>query len=477
MRRRTDSIVWTLSLCFFILLTLASCNSGRKNGENETDKNDKKTSEVTAATAHPRVNVFIENSGSMDGFILAGLSDFKNTVGKVLVDLKYYYDTDSIQIYFIRNEKIKDGEKLIVKKAFESNIESNISDFADAIELKWRQDMQENKRGANTKLNNIFKTILDSTEENTISILISDCIYSIGADDALKSLDEAENTTYNAFLMKLKNDPTPWSTMIVQMESSFNGSYFPYTSDKDKFTHQGTLPYYICVVASQANMNAFTHNNILKLREDKGYCNRYILSAEKEKDLYYSILLYTDKNGRFKANRQESTSEYVHGIEDIDMNDGGSGCSRRAAGSEKLQFSVAVDLSHINVDKDYLLDANNYFTTDTLNFRVTKVEPLNKNNTNSSDWKRIANSKKKPTHKIVVTANGTAYSDFSIGLKRQMPQWIHDCSIINDTREELIQDRKTFGLEYWVNGISDAYKTKYKSQIDSYFEIDIKIKK
>ena len=188
-------------------------------------------------------------------------------------------------------------------------------------------------------------------------------------------------------------------------------------------------------------------------------------------------MLYTDKNGRFKANRQESTSEYVHGIEDIDMNDGGSGCSRRAAGNEKLQFSVAVDLSHINVDKDYLLDANNYFTSDTLNFRVTRIEPINKNNTNASDWKRIANSKKKPTHKIVVTANGTAYSDFSIGLKRQMPQWIHDCSIINDTREELIQDRKTFGLEYWVNGISDAYKTKYKSQIDSYFEIDIKIKK
>ena len=469
--RISGIIVLTLVLCGF-LISVTSCAKPRESRE---EKSEIQKTEPTAPVAKPRVNVYIENSGSMDGFILNGLSDFKNVVGKLLVDLKYNYSADSVQIFFIRNEIDNtakgSGEKLIIKRA----CETNISDYASAIDLKWKEDINSKKRGKNTKLNNIFKTILDSTQENTISILISDCVYSIGKEDALKSLNEAENTTYNAFLMKLKNEQTRWATMIVQMSSDFKGKYFPYTDDKDYFMYEGQLPYYICVFASQENLSEFNRNNILKQTEDKGYQNKYILSSEdKDAGLYYSVLPYTMREGRFKSSRSQSSTTYVHGIEDIDVGNGGSGCSQRRGEGGKLQLAVAVDLSNINVDNSYLLDTANYFSTDE-KFKVLEIKAYNKDIVNATDRKMIEKSGKKPTHIIVLSATGTSFDNFSIGLKRQMPSWIDECSILDDTRREKIENGKSFGLKYWVSGIADAYKTHYKNSIASYFELEIKI--
>ena len=139
----------------------------RVGNEEPVQQNDT----VKPITVKPVVNIYIENSGSMDGFV-NGITSFKDAIGKLLAKLKYYYDEDNVQIYFIRNDKAKYDktkskkveEKLNVVKA----CETDISNFANAIDLRWREDMPN--RGHNTNLNNIFKELLNRTDEKTITI-------------------------------------------------------------------------------------------------------------------------------------------------------------------------------------------------------------------------------------------------------------------------------------------------------------------
>lgn len=448
--------------------------SSDRRGESKETKGESTPVEGTDTIpcVKPKVNVYIENSGSMDGFV-NGITEFKDVIGNLLVNLKYFYDEDNIQIYFIRNEKAKIGqdEELVIKKA----CESDIADFARAIDLSWKNDCKN--RGQNTNLNNIFKTILDSTQNNTLSILVSDCIYSIGDGSTVNLLNQEKNTTYDAFLTKFKRSNDHLATMIVKLTSEFDGRYFPYTGDRNNFYFKGELPYYICVISNQKLMKQFNENITLKQNADGGFKNKYIISNEKSDSIYYSILLSTDNEGRFKPQRKYSSLSYVHGIEDIDVAGRGSGCSRRNAENRphNLQFAVAVDLSGIDVDESYLLDPDNYSLSDG-NFTVEKIVPIEKNETKSGDWVRISKASKIPSHKIILRATGTAYSDLTISLKKQMPSWIRESSIMDDTRAEKIMGGNSFGLQFWVEGIAEAYEKAYKDN-KSYFDIDIKIKR
>ena len=467
------------SFVFFLLLLILFAGCGVRDGRNNNNCDLHPVDTMPSLKidsllqAKPMVNVYIENSGSMDGFV-NGITSFKDVIGNLLVNLKYYYDEDNIQIFFIRNGKATKGEE--EKLAIIPACEANIADFARAIDLSWRNDKPN--RGQNTNLNNIFKTILDSTPDNTISILISDCIYSIGNGSTVNLLNQEKNTTKDAFLTRFKKQENKhYATMIVKMMSEFNGEYFPYTGDANHFRFNGELPYYICVIADQSLMKQFNENIILKQDTNHGFKNKYIISNEKLESIYYSVLLSTDNVGRFRPQRKCSTPNYIHGIEDVSVVERGGGCSRRSSKSinekRRLQFAIAVDLSKIDVEESYLLNPSNYCLSNN-DFVVKDVFPLEKNTTGAGDWVRI--SKSKPSHKIILEATGTAYSDVVLSLIKQMPVWIDSCSILDDTSIEKIKGGRSFGLKYWIEGIAEAYETSYKDN-KSYFEIEIKIKR
>lgn len=481
-------------LCCLALVLFVSCGKNDKHaGSTETKEDSTKVTQKVNKPTDPsktKVNVYIENSGSMDGFV-NGITEFKDVLGNLLVDLKYYYDEENIQIFFIRNEKVQPStnqvpkkpyqkslineEQLVVRKAFD--FEESVTDFAKAIDLSWHRANKDARgkslRGNNTNLNNIFKTILDSTTSNTISILISDCIYSIGDGSTVNLLNNEKNTTKDAFLTKFKKDNSHhFSTMVIKMLSQFDGKYFPKTGDSDAYTYRGELPYYICVVSSQANMDQFNQNIILK-DKTSGFENKYLISNEKVNSLYYSILLKTHNEGRFnKQKEQRNCKEYVHAIEIIDQ---GGGCSRRSDEGKAIQFAVAVDMSKIDVDEDYLLKPANY-TLSSENFKISKILPYKENDLDATDKVTITNAKATPTHVIFVKATGTAYSDFNISLKKQMPTWIEESSILDDTKSAQLSNGKSFGLKYWIEGIAEAYETVYKDN-KTYFDVEIKVKR
>lgn len=460
-------------LFVFAVLCIATtdCDSRSRRGENQYGTNEESvaaqltnTEEGFIPCEKPKVNIYIENSGSMDGFV-NGITNFKDAIGKVLAKLKYYYDEENVEIFFIRNDRAVSGnqtEKINVVKA----CESNISDFATAIDIKWRDDM--GKRGQNTNLNNIFKEILDRTDENTISILFSDCIYSIGKGGAENLLNHEKGTTYDAFLSYAKKNKGCLATSIIKMKSTFDGKYYPYTGDGDAFKYKGELPYYICVLANQNLLTDFNRNIKLGKGDLKGYDNKYIISKGASDNLYYSVLMATDNKGRFKQQRQYASSEYVHGIQVIDTKP-----NKRTGDS--FTFAIAADMKGIDAEEDYILNPKNYELTDNC-FSVVEVKKLEKNEINQSDWLRI--SKRNPTHIVIIEVNDMQWTnlELSIALKKQVPQWIEQSSILDDTKADYLQDGKSFGLKYWIYGIAEAYEELYPED-RNFFNITINIKK
>lgn len=448
-------------LLFTLVISLFSaCENGRVRHAKIESENIHKT-ENQAPLIKPTVNIYIENSGSMDGYV-KGKTEFKGAIRDLLVLLKYHYNEDSINVFFI-NQKINKPK---------SDTKKDIVTFATNIEMEWH-DGQNKQLWQSTNLNQIFKLILSNTNNKTISILFSDCIYSIhGSTDATGLLNDEKSLTKDAFLSKWKNDKVPLATTVVKMTSKFDGVYFPYTGDKNGFAFKGKRPYYICVMANQDLLCDFNKNIELKTGKIEGFENKYVLSSESVKKTYYSVLQSTYNKGRFKPNRNESTKKWIHGIEDLDLPvASGGGCTRSK--EEPLTFAVAVDFSNIPAEDDYLKNPMNYTVT-TNNFSINSIISIDKSKIKPNDWNRIAAAN--PTHIIILTANTNAVSDLSFVLKKQIPQWITKSNTENDTDTEKINDGKTFGLNYWITGISEAYETIYPNN-KNYFECAISINK
>lgn len=454
--------------CAMVALCLicASCGgqSRRRGPQGGNEETSQKTDTVKPLTVNPKVNIYIENSGSMDGFV-NGITDFKSTIGKLLAKLKYYYDEENVQIYFIRNDKANaqnPKEKINVVKA----CEANISDFATAIDLRWKEDKLY--RGHNTNLNNIFKELLNRTDENTITILFSDCIYSIGQGGVVDLLNHEQWTTYDAFLTHSKKNNGSLATTIIKMKSGFDGKYYPYTGDKNYFDYKGELPYYICALANQEILADFNRKIKLGKGEFEGYDNKYILAHSESANLYYSVLLATENKGRFKPNRQFSSPSYVHGIEDIDLK------TLKRSG-EPFTFAVAFNMEDIDVEEDYLLDTRNYTLTED-NFKVVKVKKVDKGMVNANDWQKIKDGK--PTHIVIVEAKDMHWTKVELGiaLKKQVPGWIEECNILDDTKPSNLEGGKSFGLKFWIHGISEAYEEIYPED-KNYYQVKIHINK
>ncbi|MDR3140790.1 MAG: hypothetical protein LBU37_03565 [Tannerellaceae bacterium] len=464
--------MYKLLIFTLVALPLCSCGNGKpssSDGDKSEPKDTAAAADFTVAKPAPIVNVYIENSGSMDGYV-KGKTEFKGAIRDLLVLLKYHYDEDSINLFFINQQinklRLNPQPELTKKKQqkikSENTAKIDLTAFAQNIELEWRNG-QEKEMWQSTNLNQIFKMILDKTGNNSISILFSDCIYSIhGSSDAIGLLLDEKSLTKDAFLSKWKNDKVPLATTIVKMKSKFDGKYYPFTGDDKGYYIKGNRPYYICVIANQEILDDFNKNIELKANKVEGFENKYTLLSKKSKDLYYSVLQSTCNKGRFKPDRDKTKLTHIHGIKDVDL----------MRGVDRIQFAVAVNYSNVQTENDYLTNPANYTVT-TNNFIVKEIFPIDSVKINANDKNRIANAK--PTHIIVLEAKTKAVSDVSFVLNKQIPQWIINSSTEDDTSQEKTEG-KTFGLNYWVAGIAEAYKIIYPDN-KYFFECTISIDK
>lgn len=392
------------------------------------------------------VNVYIENSGSMNGYV-EGNTQFKGAIRDLLVMLKYYYDEKNLKINFINSS------------IYPTNVQSDIESFSKSLSTKTFKvgDIYS------SNLNNIFKQILTKTSKNTISILLSDCIYSIQGNKTEDLLSDQKSLTKSAFLTKFKNNE-PLATTIVKLNSSFNGTYY----DKDnKKTHLNNIsrPYYMSIIGSEKAMDNFNSNIELSKNKVEGFENKYNLTLKDySKEIYYSVISTKEDSGRYKPDREHKSNGAVQGIEDVSINN---------RNSSSFIFSVALDLSSIPIEESYITDTFNYRITEG-DYKIKGIYKFDKKQLGPSSINMLSKAKAEPTHYIVFESTKPNFTNLSFTLNKQIPNWVYTTST-NDDSNILKSPNSTFGIKYLIEGISEAYETQSKN--NNYLELTINIKK
>lgn len=417
------------SLLFFGLLWGAvSCGRGMDTGGKIT----KRTLSSPVDSSVKSINVYLENSGSMDGYV-KGNTGFEQSIHAYLSELQIGKIVDTLHLHYVNSRIIPLGHDV---EKFIHNIEP--TDFR--------------KHGGNLGTSDIaivLDSILKRHDKNGISIFVSDCIVSPGSKYASSPqnlnnyLLEQRTKIKKTFVQSLECLNGNLSVVICQLTSSFDGKFYN-KADYPRY-YKGNRPFYIWIIGSTSHIKQMLDKVPLESLKGNGadldnVCT--LVSSSKEFD--YRVLL-TPRLGSFGFDRTAPKTT----ICDI---------RKENKGQQKgmFMFSVGVNLNQLPLDKSYLMDIANY-------------EVSNK------DYTLSVKEQKTGCYPYIFNLSSKIASrgNITIMLKKQFPQWVEErTDLLGD---DLVKDNatdKTYGLKYLIEGVYEAFKTRQENYAE--FKITIK---
>lgn len=394
------------------------------------------------------VNFYLERSGSMTPYDSPqGNGAFKAAIVQMLNNLPG--DNSEHNIYVV-NSTVNEYPQGFDKFLKDNNIFEATKGIGDP---------------SFTDFGAIFSELLDKTDESHLSILVTDMIYStkdMAGVNPQKVFSEAQGMTNAVFKSQVKDK----AMLIVKMNASFNGLYYSYNSTAGK-QYDGQRPYYIVIVGTNANIARLTKDSnyatFAKLDELKGYEDMYLFQTDDVYHPYYSLLLSGDDiRGRFRPTRgQDSRILSIEGI-DMDRNSG------------DLRLALAVDLSRMLIDQQYLTNAANYVVESDDPVEIKQIREINKNDLTPAEKKYIGTA----THIFVLEMKQIKHDqEVEIKLLNKLPMWVETSS--SDDDSNLLQadfSQTTFALKYLLQGIYNGYR-RYSDGTPYYFELELKLNK
>lgn len=428
--------------------------------EQEKDSVVIPVSKVDVSKRTQTLHVFIENSGSMNGYINT-VSDFQVAIGDALqymqmskkANKKPTYDT--IKTYYI-NQNVREQVR-----GADEDIYQFVQKMLSRDQFRTSGTGKKDAGTASTDLNEIVKTILGKVDENNTAILISDCIYSV--DMNKKGVTPAKLAGCSSLTMRYfeatasKLSPVCLATNIIQLYSPFDGNYW--TWDKPTGPAPAHLrcprPYYICVMGTDDNVKVF--NRSIRVEKLKGYANQFTISNKDVSVANYTVMDTWNRKGKYRHGKEES----VHSISNV---------SKTSAG--ELEFAIGIDLSDFSMSESDKVDVANYEITKG-NYCISKIVPIDSTILAPADKILVRNNH--CTHAIILTCTGFP-NDLSISVKRDIPKWIRESSSSDDSDidSDVLEQRKTFGISYFVEGIAKAYQYMAEDD-DNFMTMNVKV--
>lgn len=428
-----------LLICLITLNILNSCASdanSRYGINNQNDSLDVTEDEIVLndsstdlapvinplAPAKKKLFFFLENSGSMLGYV-AGGTEFNETLAKIA----YAFPNGELnkQFYFVngRNDITK-KTKLCIQP---------LGSNPDILKNKLNQQAYLNNKPLDYKksdsrysdLSSIFELALDSAVKKGISIIVSDCIYDVGEEqNPLSALRIEAEKTKSKYIKAIKNADI--QTIIIKLSSKFEGTYYCASKKGSQKINQ-QRPYYLIIVGQSADIQGYLKNDYLT--ELPGYQN------------IARFIKFNDSNVKYKETYEDIKGEYKIKYNGKFTLESVEKCKY----DNIFQFSIAVDYSNMVFPLEYLTDTLNYTCNN--NYRVTKIY---------KPTKKLFGLGFTPTHLLTVTSSFNPYGNLEIKLKNNKPNWIEktntddDSNIVNNTTQ-------TFGFNALTNAISEAY--------------------
>ena len=360
------------------------------------------SSKQVVTNKQPVVKVFLENSGSMDGFMCDG-SELKDGIYNYLTNVKDH--SSKMELYYINSETKKQ--------------EVSLSEY-----IRNLNPANFRKAGGNRAFTNIpdlFTRVLNSVNDTTIAVYISDCILDIPNHAAPDYLHITQTDIHSVFADRIKKINN-LSVCIYQLQSTFNGSFFFPKGGSQMY--KGKLPYYMFIIGTNEQL-ANLRKNVPDSNITHGIKN-YCAFAPS---FYAPVALLQGS----KASRS------------IELN---------TTRDDKYKFKVEVNLDMSLQGNDVIIVPSNYTLSSSKEMNIESISP-------------IASDDKEYSHIIEFSIADKAFGSV-VSLNRiATPSWVKTS---NDKQGSSVDPNKTFGIEFLISGISEAFT---KNNITS-FKLNIK---
>ena len=202
-----------------------------------------------------KVKLYVENSGSMDGYMFDG-SELKDAVYSYVSGLSTHSDTT--EIYFVNSSVYR--------------VNAPLQNVIYAMSPAVFHSSPGNK--ANTDIADIFGMVLSQIEENSVSVLVTDAILDLPAG-ASAFFHTKQTQIKSLFENYLKKNPN-FAVEIYRMSSKFNGKYF-FTGGSVVLNDQ-PRPYYMFVLGNKQALSS-ANRIVAKSQIQHGVENYYAYSS------------------------------------------------------------------------------------------------------------------------------------------------------------------------------------------------------
>lgn len=415
-----------LIITFIIFLfSIISCNSN--SGSNNQIEDSKKLSPITNLKLS-KVIFYLENSESMFGY-LNGATEYIKVIAELSNKADFVTNNITRDLYLINGAAPKMSINFLG---------NNPQNLTNVLNLKGFNSGDITK----SDLNSMFQLALSKASKDTISILVSDAIYDIQVDPitAAGALEIKGKGTFENFVKRLNDTISNTQTLLIKMNSKFNGKYF-YTTQNGSININQSRPYYIWIFGEDELVSKYFSEEYIKTLD--GYENYARFSENSYNNINYDVLPSENRIGTFKPKNQ---NRYI--LESAKTDTHGKG----------FQFTIGVDYNNLLFSDNFLTSTNNYVCSNP-NYSIKEIKKNNKSIPGFTG-----------SHLITVFTDKNHIGTVEIKLMNKIPNWISETNVNDETKIDSI---RTYGFQFLTKGITDAYNTIKKDDYLATFKIQI----
>ncbi len=210
---------------------------------------------VSVNDCKPVLRVFLENSGSMDGYMCEG-SQLKDVIFDYVGDLNAL--SSRTAYYYINSDTIP------FKGSFGSFIQT----------MTPENFRKAGGNHANSDIRKMLEQVVNCVNDSTVCMFVSDCILDLPVGDTQKFLNNCRISIKNTMSNARKRVPN-LGIEVLKMSSNFTGKYFYPNGSYEELTNV-ERPYYIWIMGDSRLLA--NYNKGVALDELKKYGFEQIVS-------------------------------------------------------------------------------------------------------------------------------------------------------------------------------------------------------
>ena len=390
---------------------------------------------VTEVDSPVVLTVYLENSGSMDGYV-NGNTGFKQTIYYYLTELRDKI-TSSIHLFYINSKVISMGNdiKTYIHSTTPTTFKANGGDLGTS------------------DIATVLDSLLSRRKKDEVVLFISDCVVSPGKKYATHPDD------INGYLLQQCTDMTSvfrrelnkykdLTVAICQLQSHFDGKFF---NKIDQWSYyKGERPFYFWLIGSTRQIKSIMDKIPWSDFNDKGAKveNLYVLTSLEQQVEYAVVNCGCWGSFEYEHSRAAGMSKTICKVKK----------ENKGKNAGKFRFSIGVDLNFFPLDDNYLYNSENY----QVNNKDYSVEVIKMSSDNFS-------------HQVSLTTEIISPCQITVSLKNKLPDWVNEKT--DFIGQDLIIDKaenKTFGLKYLVEGVYKAFVDTKSSDDYAQFIVTIK---